>query len=29
VFTFDVGTPTVWAARYLKMNGRRRLVGSL
>jgi pyruvate dehydrogenase (quinone) len=29
VFTFDVGTPTIWAARYLKMNGRRRLVGSL
>jgi pyruvate dehydrogenase (quinone) len=29
VFTFDVGTPTVWAARYLSMNGRRRLVGSL
>ena len=29
VFTFDVGTPTVWAARYLRMNGRRRLVGSL
>lgn len=29
VFTFDVGTCTVWAARYLKMNGKRRLVGSL
>ncbi len=29
VFTFDVGTPTVWAARYLKVNGRRRLLGSL
>lgn len=28
VFTCDVGTPTVWAARYLKMNGKRRLVGS-
>jgi pyruvate dehydrogenase (quinone) len=28
VFTCDVGTPTVWAARYLKMNGQRRLVGS-
>lgn len=28
VFTADVGTPTVWAARYLKMNGRRRLLGS-
>jgi pyruvate dehydrogenase (quinone) len=29
VFTFDVGTVTVWAARYLKMNGRRRMLGSL
>ena len=29
VFTFDVGTPTVWAARYLTMNGRRRMLGSL
>lgn len=28
VFTVDVGTPTIWAARYLKMNGRRRLLGS-
>jgi pyruvate dehydrogenase (quinone) len=28
VFTCDVGTPTVWAARYLTMNGRRRLIGS-
>jgi pyruvate dehydrogenase (quinone) len=28
VFTCDVGLPTVWAARYLKMNGKRRLVGS-
>ena len=28
VFTCDVGTPTVWAARYLKLNGRRRLLGS-
>jgi pyruvate dehydrogenase (quinone) len=28
VFTCDVGEPTVWAARYLTMNGRRRLVGS-
>jgi pyruvate dehydrogenase (quinone) len=28
VFTCDVGTPTAWAARYLKMNGRRRLIGS-
>ena len=29
IFTFDVGTPTIWAARYLRMNGRRRLIGSL
>ena len=28
VFTSDVGLPTVWAARYLAMNGKRRLVGS-
>ncbi|KHL02541.1 ubiquinone-dependent pyruvate dehydrogenase [Sinomonas humi] len=28
VFTADVGTPVIWAARYLTMNGRRRLVGS-
>lgn len=28
VFTADVGTPTIWAARYLVMNGRRRLLGS-
>ncbi len=28
IFTCDVGTPTVWAARYLTMNGRRRLIGS-
>ena len=28
IFTCDVGTQTVWAARYLKMNGQRRLVGS-
>src|SRR5271155_267982 len=28
VFTADVGTPTIWAARYLAMNGRRRLIGS-
>jgi pyruvate dehydrogenase (quinone) len=28
IFTADVGTPTVWAARYLTMNGKRRLVGS-
>jgi pyruvate dehydrogenase (quinone) len=29
IFTFDVGTSTIWAARYLKMNGKRRLIGSL
>jgi pyruvate dehydrogenase (quinone) len=29
VFTCDVGTPTIWAARYLHMNGKRRLIGSL
>jgi pyruvate dehydrogenase (quinone) len=28
VFSCDVGTPTVWAARYLTMNGKRRLLGS-
>ena len=28
VFACDVGTPTVWAARYLTMNGKRRLLGS-
>jgi pyruvate dehydrogenase (quinone) len=28
VFTCDVGLPTVWAARYLEMNGKRRLLGS-
>jgi pyruvate dehydrogenase (quinone) len=28
VFSCDVGTPTVWAARYLTMNGTRRLLGS-
>jgi pyruvate dehydrogenase (quinone) len=28
VFIVDVGTPTLWAARYLRMNGRRRLLGS-
>jgi pyruvate dehydrogenase (quinone) len=28
VFTCDVGTPTAWAARYLKMTGKRRLIGS-
>ena len=29
VYTCDVGTPTIWAARYLHMNGHRRLIGSL
>ena len=29
VFTFDVGNVSIWAARYLKVNGRRRLIGSL
>ena len=28
VFTADVGSPTMWAARYLTMNGQRRLLGS-
>ncbi|MEM5014573.1 ubiquinone-dependent pyruvate dehydrogenase [Niallia taxi] len=28
IFTCDVGTPTLWAARYLEMNGKRRLFGS-
>jgi pyruvate dehydrogenase (quinone) len=28
VFLADVGTPTLWAARYLRLNGRRRLIGS-
>jgi pyruvate dehydrogenase (quinone) len=28
IFTCDVGTPTLWAARYLHMNGKRRLLGS-
>ena len=28
MFIPDVGTPTLWAARYLQMNGRRRLIGS-
>jgi pyruvate dehydrogenase (quinone) len=28
IFTADVGTPTLWAARYLKMNGKRQLHGS-
>ena len=28
IFSCDVGTAIAWTARYLKMNGRRRLVGS-
>jgi pyruvate dehydrogenase (quinone) len=28
IFTADVGTPCIWAARYLHMNGTRRLIGS-
>ncbi|MGR9438666.1 ubiquinone-dependent pyruvate dehydrogenase (plasmid) [Rhizobium leguminosarum] len=28
VFTCDVGTPIIWTARYIKVNGRRRIVGS-
>jgi pyruvate dehydrogenase (quinone) len=28
IFMCDVGTPVIWAARYLTMNGRRRLLGS-
>ena len=28
IFTCDVGLQTVWAARYLAMNGRRHLLGS-
>jgi pyruvate dehydrogenase (quinone) len=28
IFTMDVGSPVVWAARYLRMNGQRRLFGS-
>ncbi|WP_158865728.1 ubiquinone-dependent pyruvate dehydrogenase [Leifsonia sp. AG29] len=28
VFIPDVGSPVVWAARYLRMNGARRLIGS-
>ena len=28
IFSCDVGTPTIWAARYLRMNGQRRLLGS-
>jgi pyruvate dehydrogenase (quinone) len=28
IFLADVGTPAIWVARYLHMNGRRRLLGS-
>src|SRR5699024_6471635 len=28
VFTADVGSPVIWAARYVTMNGSRRLIGS-
>jgi pyruvate dehydrogenase (quinone) len=28
IFTVDVGTPVIWAARYLTMNGKRRLLSS-
>jgi pyruvate dehydrogenase (quinone) len=28
VFTCDVGTPIIWTARYLKVNGQRRIIGS-
>ncbi|WP_343737849.1 ubiquinone-dependent pyruvate dehydrogenase [Achromobacter sp.] len=28
IFAAEVGSPTVWAARYLTMNGKRRLLGS-
>jgi pyruvate dehydrogenase (quinone) len=28
IFTIDVGPPIVWGARYLAMNGKRRLIGS-
>src|SRR5207253_3048628 len=28
IFTCDDGTPTIWASRYLSMNGKRRLLGS-
>jgi pyruvate dehydrogenase (quinone) len=28
IFARDVGTPTIWVARYLTMNGQRRLLGS-
>jgi pyruvate dehydrogenase (quinone) len=28
IFTCDVGTPIIWTARYIKVNGRRRIIGS-
>ena len=28
IFTCDMGTPIIWTARYLKVNGSRRIVGS-
>ncbi len=28
IFTADVGDPTVWTARYISMNGKRRMLGS-
>ena len=28
IFSCDVGTPTGWTARYLKVNGKRRVIGS-
>lgn len=28
IFTCDVGTPIIWTARYLKVNGQRRIIGS-
>jgi pyruvate dehydrogenase (quinone) len=28
IFTCDVGSPIMWTARYLKVNGKRRIVGS-
>lgn len=28
IFTVDVGTPVIWAARYLTMNGQRRILSS-
>jgi pyruvate dehydrogenase (quinone) len=28
IFTADVGTACIWAARYVRMNGRRRMIGS-